>query len=245
MRALWRRPPLFFLYRTGGLLILLAGGMLPSSGITEEDQLVFLEEVLFQKKLMANGSTVVRWNRQPTLSVMSGNPREVAALGRALVELDRPLRPTGFRIRRQADGQADADMLVYHLHYEELPGLLKELGLGPRFGRLNRAHGIFNEDGSLEKVYLFLDDRLASTPGDLQRRALKLLLAALGLPGETRLPVRSIFFEVPPMGIAEAIPTELSLIDVRAIRLLYAYLEPGDSIDTMRETFDRQWRRLR
>lgn len=226
-------------------LILLGAGIPGLHAISQKEQLVFLEEILFQKKLMANGSYVVRWNRQPTLSVMSGKPREIAALERALDALDRPLRPTGYRILRGEDGEAEADILVYHLRYEQLPGLLEELGLGPRFAQLNRAHGFFNEDGSLEKVYLFLDDRLASTPGDLQRRTLKLLLAALGMPGETRLPVRSIFFEVPPLGIAEEIPTDLSPIDVRAIRLLYAYLEAGDSIEAMRLTFNRQWGRLR
>lgn len=232
-----------------GLRVLLAWLALlscaePGYGLSKQEQLVFVEEILFRKILLSNGNKVVRWERPPTLSVISGTSEEKEAFDTAFAWLNRPLRPVGYRIRSLPDGTEGADIEIYHTRYSDLPILLKQLDLPARFGELDKAQAFYNENRSLEKVYLFIDTRRAMSKAGMERRALKLLLGALGLAGETRVPVQSIFYEVPPFGMAEEPPNRLYPIDVKAIRLLYAYLEPGDTLETMRKKFRKQWHRL-
>lgn len=226
---------------------LLLGGILSldaKQSVLPEQQ-AFVEEILFKKILLSDGSLVVRWNRQPTLSILGGKPREVEAIKAAVSALERPLRPTGFHIQLKAEPDAEADIVVYHTRFSEFPSLLNALELPARFAEMDKAHAVLNADGSLEKVYVFLDSRRAMTERGLQRRALKLVLASMGMPGESGTQFRSIFYEIPPLGMAEEVPSELYPIDQRAIRLLYAYIEAGASPDAVRESFRRHWRHLR
>lgn len=211
----------------------------------EIEEQAFVEEILFKKTLLTNGSSVVRWNQKPTLSIISGNPREREAMEKAIRDLERPLRPTGFHIDYLEDPDLEADIVIYHTRFSELPGLLESLQLPSRFAEMDKAHAVMNEDDSLQKVYVFCDTRRATTEEALQRRALKLLLAAMGMPGESGAEIRSIFYEVPPFGMAEDVPHDLYPIDNRVIRLLYAYIDSGASLDTVRESFRKYWRRLR
>lgn len=226
------------------LIFASAAGSVSLNAVSRQEQQVFIEDILFRKILLSNGSTVVRWNRQPTLSIMGAGADEREAFEEALRMLDRSLRPVGYRIRRLPDGSAGADIEIYHTRFTELPALLEKLELPHSFAQMDRALGVYNEDRSLEKVYIFIDSSVAMTAENRNRRALRLLLAAMGLSGESRVPVQSIFFEVPPFGFPDELPSRLFPIDVKAIRLLYAYLEPGDNIETMRLKFQRQWRRL-
>lgn len=236
-RNAWLKPRSIFL-----LVALLC----PFGGyaLSEEQELAFLEQVLFKKRLLSNGTEITRWNRRPTLSLISGSEREAEAFDFAIEELERPLRPVGYRIRPVGRGVETADILIFHLRYSELGNTLKEYGLPMRFARLGVAHAIPGDDGSIDRVFIFLDSRVAVTDEGLRRRALKLLLAAIGLGGETQVPVNSIFLEVPPSGIGGEVPQALSSLDIRAIRLLYAYLSPGDEPDNLLSAYQRFWPRL-
>ena len=246
-RPLRREQGSSWVAKLGAFLGLWMGGSLAlaaqSSAVVEQQ--AFVEEILFKKTLLTNGSLVVRWNQKPTLSIVSGNPREREAMEKAVRDLERPLRPTGYPIDYLEAPEPDADIVVYHTRFSELPGLLQSLQLPSRFAEMDKAHAIMNEDGSLKKVYVFCDTRRATTEEALKRRALKLVLAAMGMPGESGAQFRSIFYEVPPFGMAEEVPHRLYPIDIRAIRLLYAYIDSGASLDSVRESFRKYWRRLR
>ncbi len=216
----------------------------PLMGLSRQQEFTFLEEVLFRPKYLRQSAGIVRWTRSPSLSVMSGNDRERKAISDALRELRRPLRPVGLKIERQVDGDSSADIMVFHVRFSDLAALTESYDLPRSFQRLHTAHMLFDRNGTLEKVYVFIDSRVTMTDKGMQRRALKMILAGLGLGGETNQPVASIFFDVPPGGVEDEVVNELTRLDVRTLRFVYAYVDPGATPEDVAESYDRNWRRV-
>ncbi len=231
-------------YVAPALLLGFTFAMPQAHALTEDEELGFVEEIIFRKKLINNGQTALRWDRQPTFSVVEGNDRQNLAFDTALSQLERPLRPVGFRIRRLGPDVDTADITVRYLKFSDLPRVLMENELPAKFARLNMVHPVYDESGTLQRVFIFIDSRLAQSDEAMQRQALKLTLASIGLGGETSLPIQSIFFEIPPGGIGGEPPNRLSSLDIRAIRLMYAYLQPGAMPGDLAAVFDQYWGRL-
>lgn len=232
--------------RYSALRILYAWMLLamPVMALSEEEQKTFFEEVLFRRTFIAGNGEIIRWERSPTVSVMTGTEAEKARIERALRSLERPLRPAGFRMRRLADGEGSADIRIYHGGFGDLARIGAEAGLPGVLWQLDQAHPFFDAEGRLEKMVVILDNSVAAAEGELQRRAVKLVLAAIGLGGETRIRVKSVFFEEPPFGAAEELPSAPTALDVRLMRLLYAYLEAGLTPEQAAEVMRQNWSKI-
>jgi hypothetical protein len=223
--------------------LFLFGTLAAQSPVAPEE--LFLRDILLGRDLSSAPPGIYRWDRAPTIALVGGNPRHRQAVTDAVADLERALRPVGFAPTLLEGPDESADIVLHYVRFFEVAPIAQQFGLPDRATRIDEAHPLFDETGRLTRAVVFVDERWAAPPAELKLRALKLLLAALGLPGQSSLAPKSVFYEVPTTGLSSELATDLSRLDIKAIRLLYVYLEPGESLDALARSYDRHWSRLR
>ncbi|MGJ3244277.1 MAG: hypothetical protein ACFE0O_15145 [Opitutales bacterium] len=223
--------------------LFLLGTLAAQSPVAPEE--LFLRDILLGRDLASAPPGIYRWERAPTIAIVGGNPRHREAVEAAINDLQRALKPVGFNPTLLEEPDESADIVLYYVRFYEVGGVVERLGLPARARKIDEAHPIFGETGTLRKAVVFIDERWAAPPPELKLKAMKLILAAMGMPGQSRLAPKSVFYEVPTTGLSSELVTDLSRLDVKAIRLLYVYLKPGESLDALARSYDRHWSRLR
>lgn len=215
-----------------------AGGMAGAGGAAgapSEDVKSWARQVALGTEYGGGAKVIARFSSPPTLSVMKGNAADRADLDELVPVLNQELGDHAIEV--VADGDASANIRVYYAPYSEFAGIGQANGFPVVPGNWGYFYLFWAPSHALTKAFVLLaTDKLNG--GKLRHFTFEEVTQSLGLASDSDLFPDSIFYA---SGADGGDATELSALDRRLLRFVYAHTEPGAGLAAFDAAFDQHF----
>lgn len=210
-----------------------AGGTAGAAGAPGAEVEAWARQVALGTEYGGDGKTIARFDGSPTLSVMVGTATDRADLDELLPVLNQELGD--HEIQVVADADPSANIRVYYLPYSEFPAVGAANGFPVVPGNWGYFYLFWDQNHALTKAFVLLaTDKLS---GDkLRHFTFEEVTQSLGLASDSDVFPDSIFYA---SGADGGDATELSTLDRRLLRFVYAHTAPGDDSAAFDAAFDQ------
>lgn len=209
----------------------------PGPEVSPEDVRAWAKEVILGSEFGDQVPVCTRWTKSPTLSVIAGEPDELADLDAALAAINSELEPIGLPVQVVPPGDTTADIEVHFVPLDEFDAIARANGFEYVPGNDGYFWIFWDSSFRLDKSYVLLASDLLR--GDVRRHFVaEEVTQSLGPANDSSIFLDSVFFQ---QGAFGGLAPRLSELDLKLLRFMYTELEPGDREPELDAAFDRTW----
>jgi hypothetical protein len=207
-----------------------AGGL---AGAANAEQVKgWARQVALGTEYGSGDKVIARWNTSPSLSVVQGTAADRVHLDELIPVLNKELGAN--KIQVVTDGDEGAQIRVYFVPLAEFDGIGQKNGFPVVPGNYGYFYMFWDQSHALTKSFVLLATDVLS--GDqLRHYTFEELTQSLGMASDSEVFEDSIFYA---SGFDGGDASELSSLDKRLLRFVYARTEPGDTPPKFDAAFD-------
>lgn len=212
-----------------------SGGLAGAAGAPSALVKQWAEQVALGTEFGGGAKVVARWTSSPSLSVMQGDAADRAHLDELVPLLNQELGSVKIEVLPDAD--PSANIRVHFVPLAEFDGIGQANGFPVVPGNWGYFYLFWDAQHALTKSFVLLaNDQL--TGDQLRHFTFEELTQSLGLASDSAIFPDSIFYA---SGSDGGDATELSALDRRLLRFLYAHTQPGDDQAKFDVSFDESF----